>query len=110
MATALGVMLATLSRSATVGIGLGLALFYVVSPPLGLFFNSSAIQGVIDWLPDDNAVSLTTLFGPLGGSQNAVAEGPARGDTAHFVLVLVLYTVACAAIGALVYRRRDVVG
>ncbi len=72
MATVLGVMLATLSRSATVGIGLGLALFYVVSPSLGLFFSSSAIQGVIDWLPDDNAASLTTLFGPLGGGPYAV--------------------------------------
>jgi len=109
MATALGAMLATLFRSASVGIGLGLGLFYVISPTLDLFFGSSVIQGLIDWLPDDNAYSLITLFGPLGGGPYAVAEGPARGDAAHFALVLVLYTVASVVLGAFVYRRRDVV-
>jgi len=108
LGVALGVMLATLSRSAALGVGLGLAYLYLVSQSLEQFFDRSAVQGIVDWLPDDNASSLTALFGPLGGAPNSIAIGPAQGDSAHFVLVLILYTVAAVALGAVAYRWRDV--
>lgn len=108
MGSALGVMLATLSRSAAVGIGLGLAYLYLVSQSLELFFNRSTIQGIVDWLPDDNAMSLSDVFGIPGSSPNSIVRGAAQGDTAHFVLVLALSTVVAIALGALAYHRRDV--
>lgn len=108
MPAALGLMLATLLRATASAIGLGLAWLFVIEATIETFaFASPVLSGLLGWLPGANALSLSTTFGVLGGSDYTPVAGPVRGSAVQFSLVLGAYVVAFLLVGALVFRRRD---
>ena len=105
---AIGVLLATLSRSTSLSVGLGLVYALVVE---GLV---RGLSGSLDWLdaiskvlPGVNAGSVAAALLPDGvatdtpGVQAVLSGGTSAG-------VLVAYVVAAAGVAALVLHRRDV--
>jgi ABC-type transport system involved in multi-copper enzyme maturation permease subunit len=106
----LGLMLATLFRSAAIGMGVGLAWTEVVSGLIQDFGSrlSGALNALAKALPQANAQSLLVSFGePGGGGAHTPLLSFAQVGAGRALLVLGAYVAAFVAIGALVFRTRD---
>jgi ABC-type transport system involved in multi-copper enzyme maturation permease subunit len=102
-----GLMLATVARSAAVGIGLGMGPVTVLTDIPG-FIGGPSIENIEQqWLPWPNALSLTFVFGPLGGGPSEILAGVPQ-NAAGPILIVLGYTLVFLSVGAIVLRRRDV--
>ena len=109
MPSALGFMLTTMLRSSALGIGAGMAWLFVIEQALQIFgYGAPVLTTIVNWLPRANADSLAASFGQWSASIE-VPPKIAHGSVAHFVAVLIAYIIAFVAIGALAFRRHDVV-
>jgi len=105
-----GIVLATLFRQSAMAIGLGLAYALVVE---GLIFGlvgglaPDIVNPIREWFPLTNMGYLTASFGDVGIRGIRVEPRP-YADATHAVLVLLVYSVACAGLTAFLVRRRDV--
>lgn len=103
-----GLMLATLVRSAAVGIGLGLGPVSVLTA-IPAWIGGPAVQSFENqWLPWSNAFSLTFVFGALGEGPHG-SMGGIPPDAVVPVLIVAAYTIGFLMLGGLVLNRRDVV-
>jgi ABC-2 type transport system permease protein len=110
--TALGVLLAVLSRGTALAVGIGILYTFVVEGLLGILASQvSQLDGLVEYFIRANAYSLVIALGVPTGSltDNGPGSffGPAVGG-GQALAVLAAYTAAFLAVAALVLRRRDV--
>lgn len=107
----LGLMLATLFRSAALGMGGGLAFMEIVDDTIGNFGPriSEALGAVAEALPGANTLSLLVSFGQPGGGPDQTVLAVGQVDAVRAVLVLTAYTLAFVAAGAILFRTRELV-
>ncbi len=105
---ALGLFAGTACRSAAGGIGAALAWTVIIEPNisnLGLDVGG-VLQKIGDFLPGNNAVTVTGLFGTVGGGTTSQNYLPTRPAIAAWALAG--YTAAFLIVTFALLRRRDV--
>lgn len=106
----MGLMLAALFRSAALGMGAGLALAEIVDDTIGNFGPriSDALDAVAKALPGANTLSLLVSFGQPGGGPENPLVAVGQVDAVRAALVLAAYTLAFLAVGAVLFRTREI--
>lgn len=109
--TALGVMLAVLSRGTSLAIGVGILYAVAIEGLLSALVSQiSLLESLVDLTLRANAYSLVQTF---GGATERDGPGAFRGpfvSTGQSIIVLALYLVVFLSISAFTLRRRDISG
>lgn len=104
-----GVMLALLSRSTALAIGVGLVWFLVIENLIGGFASlAEALATVNRALPGVNAGALAGAFRVAGQAGAATGQPPPAVGATQAVLVTLAYAAVFALLAGFVLRRRDV--
>lgn len=106
----IGLVFATLFRSAAIGMGVGLAFTEIVDATLaGLGSQlSGTFEAVARALPGANSLSLVVSFGDPFSFGDAPLGTSVQIDPARAVLVLAAYTLVSVVLGAILFRVREI--